>query len=179
MARPTHKLLFYSSMAIVSAIFLSSIFLTTTAFAGCGGVDTAVIDCQGEGEEAIFGILGQIIMIMTGIIGVVAVGAVVFGAILYTSSGASPESMKKAKDIWMNTLIGLIVFAFLVALTNFLIPGGVFGNTKGGGGGVSQNSGGGGSTVGSGGSSNGGGSGSVSKKPFDYEESDDEGIDAG
>ena len=50
----------------------------------------------------------------------------IVGAILYSMSGDNPENIKKAKTIWVNTLIGLGTYAFFVALTNFLIPGGVF-----------------------------------------------------
>lgn len=93
----------------------------------CGGADTSVIECSGTGAGAIFDILKIVIQILTAGIGIAAVGATIYGAILYTSSADSPEKIKKAKEIWINTVIGLIFFAFMVALTNFLIPGGVFG----------------------------------------------------
>lgn len=93
----------------------------------CGGAETSIIECSGTGKEAIFDILKIVIQVLTAGIGIAAVGATIYGAILYTSSADSPEKIKKAKEIWINTVIGLIFFAFMVALTNFLIPGGVFG----------------------------------------------------
>ena len=94
----------------------------------CGGVDTAIIDCADNNDagQAIFSIIKIVIQILTGLIGVVAVGAVIYGAILYGASGATPENVKKAKDMWTNVVIGLLLFAFLITITNFLIPGGVF-----------------------------------------------------
>lgn len=108
--------------------FLSAaLIVTTPVFAAkCGGAETSVIECTGEGEEALFDIIKQVIRILTGAIFVIAIGAVVFGAVLYTSSGDSPEGIKKARTIWVNTVIGMIMYAFMVAITNFLIPGGVF-----------------------------------------------------
>lgn len=116
-------------LSIVAAItLLSGVVASTPAFAAeCGGAKTSIIDCGGAtGEGAIFGIIKIVIQIMTAGIGIVAVGAVIFGAILYSSSAGSPEGIKKAKGIWMNTVIGLILFAFMVGITNFLVPGGVF-----------------------------------------------------
>ena len=92
----------------------------------CGGADTSIISCSGQGKDAILDLLKIVIQIMTAGVGVSAVGATIFGAILYTSSADSPDKIKQAKTIWTNTVIGLLLFAFMVAITNFLIPGGVF-----------------------------------------------------
>ncbi|OYW84810.1 hypothetical protein B7Z17_03455 [Candidatus Saccharibacteria bacterium 32-49-10] len=90
------------------------------------GCDGAKPDKEVDGQAVIFGIIKIVIQIMTAVIGIVAVGAVIFGAILYGTSGDNPENLKKAKGIWMNVVIGLMLFAFMVAITDFLIPGGVF-----------------------------------------------------
>ena len=112
---------------IVSSMFMGSFLTTDVSLAAeCGGAQTSIIDCEGEKEDAIFNILSLIIKIMTGLIGLVAVGAVVYGAILYGASGDSPENIKKAKEIWTNVVIGLIAFAFMVAILNFIIPGGAW-----------------------------------------------------
>lgn len=114
-----------------------SVFITTVVIAGivvaqpalaasCAGADTSVISCDGEGSTALINIVKQIIQILTAGVGVAAVGAVIFGAVLYTTSEGSPDKVKKAREIWTNTVIGLLMFAFMVAITNFIIPGGVF-----------------------------------------------------
>ena len=93
----------------------------------CGGAKTSIINCSGAtGDAAILGIIKMVIQIMTAGIGILAVGTVIYGGILYSASGGSPDNIKKAKELWVNTAIGLIIFAFFVAITNFLIPGGVF-----------------------------------------------------
>lgn len=96
--------------------------------AKCGGVETSVIKCDANqtGDKAIFAVIAMVIRIMTAGIGILAVGAVIFGAVLYATSGNNPENVKRAKNIWINTVIGLMLFAFLYTITNFLIPGGVF-----------------------------------------------------
>ena len=110
----------------IAISLISLVFMIEPASAQCAGADTSVIRCSGEGGAALVDIVGQVIKIMTVLGGVLAVGAVVVGAILYSASGNNPQNMQKAKTIWMNTAIGLILFGFFVAITNFLIPGGVF-----------------------------------------------------
>lgn len=112
----------FIAMVITGAIFIPRIALA----ANCGGAETSVISCEGEGSTAIINIIKQVIKILTAGVGVAAFGAVVYGAFLYTTSEGSPDKVKKAREVWMNTVIGLLMFAFMVAITNFIIPGGVF-----------------------------------------------------
>ncbi len=96
----------------------------------CAGAETSVIDCTATGstgQAAVIELVKIAIQILAAGIGIVAVGAVIYGAILYGSSGSSPENVKKAKTMWVNVVIGLVLFAFLMAITNFLIPGGIIG----------------------------------------------------
>jgi amino acid transporter len=63
---------------------------------------------------------------MTGGIGILAVGGIVYAAILYSSSSQSADQTKKAKDIIRDVVIGIIAYASMYLLLNFLIPGGIF-----------------------------------------------------
>ena len=111
----------------IATVIAGSIFIPRIALASsCGGAETSVISCEGEGSTAIINIIKQVIKILTAGVGVAAFGAVVYGAFLYTTSEGSPDKVKKAREVWMNTVIGLLMFAFMVAITNFIIPGGVF-----------------------------------------------------
>lgn len=112
---------------LFTATLMSGAVASTPALAAkCAGANTAIIECTGKGETAIFKIIADVIKILTAGIGVLAVGATVAGGLLYTMSGNNPENIRKAKTIWLNTVIGLVAYAFIVALTHFLIPGGVF-----------------------------------------------------
>lgn len=103
----------------------------STYAAECGGVQTSVISCSqtgkgGEKNSGLWGILLLAINILTAGVGVAALAGIVYGAILYTSSGGSQEQVKKAMTIFTNVVIGVVAFAGMWALLNFLIPGGVF-----------------------------------------------------
>lgn len=111
----------------ITAIITGVIFAPQVALAAkCGGAETSIISCDGTGSTAIIDIIKQVIKILTAGIGIAAVGAVIYGAFLYTTSEGSPDKIKKAREVWTNTVIGIIMFAFMVAITNFIIPGGVF-----------------------------------------------------
>lgn len=101
----------------------------------CGGVATSIISCsEGDGSggggqaqgTGIWYILLLVINIMTAGVGVLALAGIVYGAVLYTSAGGNAEQVKKAMGIFTNVVIGVVAFAGMYALLNFLIPGGAF-----------------------------------------------------
>ena len=100
---------------------------------GCE-TDTAIIKCSnvktdGTGDETntgLWSILLLVINILTAGVGVLALGGIVYGAVLYTAAGGSQEQIKKATTIFTNVVIGVIAFAGMWALLNFIVPGGVF-----------------------------------------------------
>ncbi len=77
-------------------------------------------------STGLWGVLLIAINVLTAGVGVAAVGGIVYGALLYTSAGGSPEQVKKAMGIITNVVIGVVAYALMYALLNFLIPGGIF-----------------------------------------------------
>ena len=77
-------------------------------------------------RNAIWGLLVLAINIMTAGIGIAAVGGILYGSILYTSSEGSAETTKKARKIISNVVIGLLMYALMYAFLNYMIPGGMF-----------------------------------------------------
>jgi hypothetical protein len=112
--------------------FLAPMTASALGDKGCE-VDTAIIKCSNVKEDSndikntgLWSILLLAINILTAGVGVVALGGVVYGSILYTSAGGNQEQVKKAMGIFANVVIGVIAFAGMWALLNFLVPGGVF-----------------------------------------------------
>ena len=117
-----------------------TIFLTPAldVSAKCGSAETAIINCgddktdnNGDGvvdekDSGIWSLLLLVINILTAGVGVVALGGIIYGAVLYTSAGGNQEQIKKSIGVFTNVVIGVIAFAGMWALLNFLIPGGVF-----------------------------------------------------
>ena len=99
----------------------------------CGGVTTSIISCDeggGDGapieETGVWGFLLLVVNILTAGVGVAALGGLIYGAVLYTASGGSPDQIKKARNVFTNVVVGIIAFAAMYAVLNFIVPGGVF-----------------------------------------------------
>lgn len=124
----------FASILVPSAVFFSSVPVTALE---CGeGVETSIIGgdiCEGVDNKsdnvennAIWKLLTWVINIMVAGVGILAVAGIVYGSILYTTAGGSQEQVKKAMGIFTNTAIGVIAFALMYVLLQWLIPGGVF-----------------------------------------------------
>jgi hypothetical protein len=85
------------------------------------GSSPAVVENSG-----IWGILLVVINILTAGVGILAVGGIIYGSILYTSSGGNPENTKKAITFITNVVIGIVAYGAMFSLLNFIIPGGLF-----------------------------------------------------
>lgn len=134
------------SLAIIAAGSIAvAITLAPPAFAAtCGEIETTIIDCasaQDTTGSPIVALLVVAIQILTGLIGIVAIGALIYAGILYSSASGNASQVAKAKEIITNTVIGLILFAGMALLLNYLIPGGLFtGNARFGAGGNGESS---------------------------------------
>jgi hypothetical protein len=95
---------------------------TATAIIKCDNVD---VDAGGYKNTGLWSILLFTITVLTAGVGVLALGGIVYGSILYTSAGGNQEQVKKAMTIFTNVVIGVVAYAGMWALLNFLIPGGV------------------------------------------------------
>ena len=129
---------------VLGALLLFGAALVTAPLeahaASCGGVQTSIISCSQNDtdtnsngridtqETGIWGILKLVLNILLAGVGVLALAGIVYGAILYTTAGGSAEQVKKAMGIFTNVVIGVVAFAGMWVLLQFLIPGGVFNN---------------------------------------------------
>ena len=120
-------------LSIALIIGFGSVIISPIASADCGGAPTSIINCPQAGgtkakvkDTGLWGVLILVLNILSAGIGVAAVGGVVYGSIMYTTAGGSPEQVKQARMIIFNVVTGLIAYAALFSLLNYLIPGGLF-----------------------------------------------------
>lgn len=99
----------------------------------CAGVETAIISCDQTGgsdaateESGVWGLLLLALNILTAGVGIAAVGGIVWAAILYSGASDNMDQVKQAKEIIKNVAIGLVAYALMYLVLNFLIPGGIF-----------------------------------------------------
>lgn len=135
-------------LAVFSAITLSQ-YGTVFAANECGGVDTVVLNCSkvnGKSVDGTWAIALTTINILTAGVGVAAVGGLIYAGITYGTASNDQSKIVKAKEIIFNTVLGIVMYALLYAFLQYIIPGGVFGNSnvplaessKSGGGGTSS-----------------------------------------
>ncbi len=72
--------------------------------------------------------LNPLIALLSGVIVIVIVIAIIYGAIEYITSGGDPQRSAAGKKRITEALIGLIAFFLLFAFLQFLVPGGLFNN---------------------------------------------------
>ncbi|MEO5949244.1 MAG: hypothetical protein ABIP74_02485 [Candidatus Saccharimonas sp.] len=79
-------------------------------------------------QSSVFQIIIWVLRIMTGAVGIAAVGALIYAGVLYGSSSGESAQVSKAKTIIKDTAIGLVAYGFMFIILNWLIPGGIFGS---------------------------------------------------
>ena len=128
------KLLLVPAVLLVFSL-LSSALLSPAAFADvCKDVKNSTsilndIKCgEGDGVVAnpIWGMLILVINIMTAGVAVAAIGGFIYASILYATAEDRAAQVTKAKETIFNVILGLVLYALMYALLQFIIPGGIF-----------------------------------------------------
>lgn len=94
----------------------------------CGGARTNLISCGNKtGIDALADVLKQVLQVLTVLIGIVAVGGIAYGAIMYASAQDNSGQTQKAIEVIRNVLIGVLLYGFMVVIINWLSPIAIFG----------------------------------------------------
>lgn len=56
----------------------------------------------------------------------VIIGSIIYAGIQYSASRGNPQAVELSMKRVINTVIALLLFIFLLSITNFLVPGGLF-----------------------------------------------------
>ncbi len=93
----------------------------------CGEANVNILACgSAGGNVALNNILKIGVIILSIIVGIAAVGGLAWASILYSKAEENEGSVSEAKTLIQNIVVGLILYVLLVALINWLVPGGVF-----------------------------------------------------
>ena len=88
-----------------------------------GSCDVSSIP-DGDGNVDIGATVGAVLMALTEILlrvaGIVAVGFILYGGILYTMSQGEPERLGAARKTIINGIIGLVIAVLAVAVVNLV-----------------------------------------------------------
>ena len=102
----------------------------------CGKGEKTVITgfnfgCRGNNYKGlqlnpIIDILFAIFRFLSAGVGLIAIGSVIVAGIQYSTARDNPQATQNAIKRMTNTIIGLLLYLFIFAIANFLIPGGLF-----------------------------------------------------
>ncbi len=117
------------SILISGLIFIPSLVFAEECGKGAKKVKIAIpVGCKGDAGDIvnpIFDMLGGIIRFLSAGVGIVIVLMIVISGIRYITSAGNPEAIAGAKKMLTNAIIALLLFIFMAAILNFLIPGGL------------------------------------------------------
>ena len=121
----------FSVFIFVAALFATVLLPSVSYAADCAGVPTAIIDCNASGKGGIensglWALLIIALNILAGLVGVVAVGGIVYGANMYASAQDNASQVQEAIGIIRNVVIGIVLFMGMYTILQALIPGGIF-----------------------------------------------------
>lgn len=145
-------ILFMCILSFVGGLFIAP----TASAKMCAGVETALIECEetaacpdgsyldnnmcvdaqgntsvadssiGLKKSGIWVLLMMAINILTAGVGVTAVGGILYASVIYVTAGGSADKTKKAITMITDIAVGLVLYALIYALMNYIIPGGFF-----------------------------------------------------
>lgn len=127
--------LIFMPLVLLASLTTMMFFMSTSVEAAtCGGVDVAFLECDSKRntgskeieDSALWTILEMVLNIMIGLVGIAAVGGLVFAAIIYSSAQDNASQVQQAKDMIRNVVIGIVLFLFMWSGLQYLVPGGIF-----------------------------------------------------
>ena len=79
----------------------------------------------GDGENPIFAYIAAIVQWLAVGVGLVVTLMIVISGVQYITSSGNPQGLEAAKKKLLHAIEALILFIFMAAIANFIIPGGI------------------------------------------------------
>lgn len=108
--------------------YLGAIFITNPAIAfAANKIDPAITKGDGTGGGIFNNILIPFTNFLAAAVGIIVVISIIIGAIEYSSAGGDPNKVAKARGRIQKAVVSLIIFFFLYAILQWIVPGGIGG----------------------------------------------------
>ncbi|KKS93029.1 MAG: hypothetical protein UV70_C0018G0006 [Parcubacteria group bacterium GW2011_GWA2_43_13] len=76
---------------------------------------------EGDGEAKVYTLIGNVINIVLGFLGLIALILVIWSGVQWMTSGGNEDKTKEAKDRMKAGVIGLMIILGAAVLTNFIL----------------------------------------------------------
>jgi len=115
------SILLSSTLSLMLLLSTGSFFTASATDMFGEGDLTEIGTTTGLGTTSVQGITGNIIKSIIGLFGIVATAFIVYGGILWMTSGGEEEKVKKAKKLMISGIIGMIIIVSAYAITSYLL----------------------------------------------------------
>lgn len=124
------KALLRQAASIALGVLFAAMFLGVAHIAGAQGIDLtdpdALLDSEfsdatGLGDADLKTTIGNIINVVLGFLGVIAVVIVLFGGFKWMTAGGNDEKVQEAKKLLIAGVIGLAIIFSAYAITSFVL----------------------------------------------------------
>lgn len=124
------------SLVLLLSFALPGLVSVPASAAKCGDVKTAFnFNCGNNvnSESAnirrnpIYAVLVYFVNFLAAGVGIVVVGGIVWGSIIYIHANGNSGKTQQGITLIVNSFIGLLLFIFMYAIMNYLVPGGLIG----------------------------------------------------
>lgn len=75
----------------------------------------------------LFLFLRWVLTILTAVVGIAAIGTIIWAGIMYASAADDSGQVAKAKTLIRDVIIGVIAYGLMIVGLNWLVPGGIIG----------------------------------------------------
>lgn len=99
------------------------------AIGKCGRARVNILECEARTNDpaGIFtGILRMGVIALSMVVGAAALAGLVWASLQYARASDDQSTLSDAKNRIQNIVIGLFLYGFIMAIINFLVPGGIF-----------------------------------------------------
>lgn len=76
-------------------------------------------------DNPIFFYLRNILIFLSGGVGLAVVGGIIFGAYMYITARGNAAQTQQGQTVIINAVVGLLLYIFMFAILQFIIPGGI------------------------------------------------------
>jgi len=121
-------IIFVMAFLIFGNLISQPVFAATAGNADAGNdyglkktAKTAGISTKDEGASDIATFIGQLIGAVLAFVGVLFLGLMIYGGIMWMTARGNEQLVTKAKDIITNAIIGIVIIALSYAVTSFII----------------------------------------------------------
>lgn len=118
------KILVGLAMAVLLSLGVSNLGVQAVSICDDPGVDQELKDAAGcSTTSTVGGVANTIINIVLSLVGVIAVGVMIYGGVLYMTSAGDAGKARRARDVILYGLVGLIVALLAFAIVTFVGKG--------------------------------------------------------